>query len=201
MAEEASQSNEVSWPYKGPGFGETYNIPLTEAQFASLGKIASLFAALETDIDLVVMRLSGISNFRLLEILLDRKQFRGKLDILIKLAKKLEHTENRAALLKACNLISELVPSRNHAIHGRWGVLAEKIETVEGKITEDSKKNLRIAANLEQRSEQPLLAEDLDKVLTRVEVACRAMGDALRMIVTPAPYPQISLFTAYKRIS
>lgn len=191
---------DIEWPVElEEGFGETFFVPLLEDQLANIGKISTLFGAIEKEIEHGIMNFAGLDNWLVAEILLEKTMFGTKVDMLKKLAKLKSDLPSSVAVLNACQSISAIISDRNDVIHGRWGLLMPQIQALPGgRITEESTIGIKVAASTNKRPNNPFLAANLNQLIARVEAACRELHEALHGSGKTA-YPVTSLFQVRKR--
>ncbi|MGX9964103.1 hypothetical protein ACVFYP_12285 [Roseomonas sp. F4] len=157
-------------PTGHPAFGLTHSIPLTEAEFAVIGKIATVWGAMEQSFDIALMLMIGSNNVWKYQVLTERAMFSTKMDMIKNMS---EYTMDDSDFEKISAFVEKFKPvnfDRNHCIHGVWGHL------IEGDAW------IGVAAKSDKRPDKPFLASDLPLLLERVEDVARDASNLLPVL-------------------
>jgi len=159
------------------GFGSTFFLPLTRDQFAALGIVAAMFGQIESFLDKMILKLSGLKDEAALEAFYDGKQFGSKVNLLRRL-KKDAPVAAQPSITALCDALDEASSARNQAIHGQWGII-----DAEGEPEQDGK----VAAVSPKYFERFLLAEGLGTLANDIDRIARTTHEAaVALGITPA---------------
>ena len=178
------------------GFGRTYFIPLSDEQFAILGKIAALFGQIEMQIDVLTMHIAGIRDPSSYEAFTNSNQLGTKVTLLKKISSMKLERGPRSTIERLCLELTKLSTDRNHALHGQWGYFKGKKESIDSKSVP--------AARSHKRSLNPLLASELPRMLIDAEnIASLSMRAATEILpgFSPGPLPIHCEFIAHPSLT
>ncbi|MGK9235646.1 hypothetical protein KXS07_03905 [Inquilinus limosus] len=171
------------------GYGSVFFIPLSEEQFALLGKITANMAHIERCIDDFIMITLKIRNFNVLMAIIDGKMLSGKIELLSKILDNIIASDVIKKMKDACSSIKAILAKRNDAIHGIWGYWHEGLELGQDGIVKPLGKDPagRPAAYNAKRPNNPLLASELPKLLSEVERIVKSVDDVHAQLVPNNP--------------
>lgn len=108
------------------GYGEHLFIPLTDEEFAMVGKITGLFGQIEQYLDLWIMMLSGMGNISDFGAIAGGAPFGAKVKMLNALARSKKNSASPISppCIILCAELEKAGPMRNKIVHGRWGIVS-----------------------------------------------------------------------------
>lgn len=168
---------------KAVGFGETFRIPLSDRELIYLGKVITLFSAIERQLDNIGDRLSGTNNMIVWEMLTGDLRFGSKVKIVKDIAiLNLRHDQPQSDIIAdLCDDLLKVVSVRDQAVHGKWGLLFDKTKT-KGLplVPADAEQSQRYVEDFDRiaysdkRPDRPLHATELKKLVNRIEKIARS---------------------------
>jgi hypothetical protein len=160
-------------------------IPLSNSELVELGTFTAIWSQIDWILKEIIGHLGRIEPFAL--VLLSENMTTGpRVNLITRLCQD-ESDEIMQALKKLCDDNGGLIDSRNHVVHGLWGVHWE--HEVDGPPTP--------ACLYQKGKRDPIAAEKLVELSNRAAKFCRSLGRLLEQLtktVNTRPRPHIFLY-------
>jgi hypothetical protein len=155
-----------------------FEIPLNDGEMILMGKIAVLWGQIDESFNSVLRWVLRIEE-EVFESLLGTQLIASRLAHLKAAAPNAKRQEVRAKLLEVCELLTEVIPDRNAAMHGCWGRY----------VLDPTFTRFRIGIYNHQKPKVRFFAEQLPGLYTRLVSVLTLLSELLMYSAEENPAP------------